>query len=146
MTQSELDSRYGRTPAHRARMRLVAALAAVGVAVAVIGWVVWVGLLSPDASIEAKDVGFVELSDSSVEVRWQLTAPAGAPVSCAVKAVSEKHAVIGWRIVEVPPSETTTRVLRETLRTSEPPVGGSVYRCWLTDEPGAADAVTADLS
>ncbi|MFT4283942.1 MAG: DUF4307 domain-containing protein [Protaetiibacter sp.] len=146
MTQSDLDARYGRTPAHRARMRVLALLAAVGVAVVVVAWVVWVGLLSPAASLETKDVGFVQLSESSVEVRWQLTAPADAPVSCAVKAVSEKHAVIGWRVVEVPPASATTRVLRETLRTSEPPVGGSVYRCWLTGGGATADAVPEDVS
>ncbi|QNO36843.1 DUF4307 domain-containing protein [Protaetiibacter sp. SSC-01] len=145
MTQN-LDERYGRTPAHRARMRLVAIAAAAGVAVVVVAWVVWVGLLGPSASIEAKDVGFGELTDTSVEVRWQLTAPAGAEVSCAVKAVSEKHAVIGWRIVEVPPSDEATRLLRATLRTSEQAVGGSVHRCWLADDAAAADAVLTDLS
>ncbi len=142
----DLDARYGRTPAHRARMRLLGLAAAVGVAVVVVSWVIWAGLFSPDASLETKDVGFVELSDSSVEVRWQLTAPADTPVSCAVKAVSEKHAVVGWRVVDVPPSQQTTRVLSETLRTSEPPVGGSVFRCWLADDVATADAVRAELS
>ncbi len=145
MTQN-LDERYGRTPAHRARMRLFAIVAAAGVAVVVVAWVIWVGVLSPSASLEAKDVGFAELSDTSVEVRWQLTASSGAEVSCAVKAVSEKHAIIGWRIVEVPPSEQTTRLLSATLRTSEQAVGGSVYRCWLTDDAATADAVRAELS
>jgi hypothetical protein len=146
MTQNDLAARYGRTPAHRARMRLVAVLAAVGVAIVVVAWVIWVGLFGPDASLETKDVGFVAHSDSSVEVRWQLTAPSDTPVSCAVKATSEKHAVIGWRIVDVPPSEQTTRILSETLRTSEPPNGGAVFRCWLTDDAAAADAVAGDLS
>lgn len=141
-----LDERYGRTPAHRARMRLFAIVAAAGVAVVVVAWVLWVGLFSPNASLEAKDVGFGELTDTSVEIRWQLTAPAGADVSCAVKAVSEKHAVIGWRVVEVEPSQETTRLVRATLRTSEQAVGGSVHRCWLTDDAAAADAVLADLS
>ncbi len=144
MTQ-HLDERYGRTPAHRARMRLLAILAAVGVGVVVVAWVVWVGLIGPSASLEAKDVGFGELTETSIEVRWQLTAPAGAEVSCSVKAVSEKHAVIGWRVVEVEPSGQTTRLVRATLRTSEPAVGGAVHRCWITDSE-AADAVPGDLS
>ncbi|TXK19557.1 DUF4307 domain-containing protein [Homoserinibacter sp. GY 40078] len=131
MTASELDTRYGRSPARRARTRAVAILAAIGVTVVVIAWVVWVGLLGPGASLETKDVGFETLSDTSVEVRWQLTAPAESDVTCAIKAVSEKHAVIGWKIVEVPASPETTRMLSETLRTSEPSVGGSVFRCWL---------------
>lgn len=132
MTASKLDARYGRTPTRHARTRLFALLAAAGVAVVVVAWVVWAGLLSPGASLEAKDVGFVEVSDSAVEVRWQLTAPADAPVSCALKAVSAKHAIVGWRIVEVEPSTQLSRILSATLRTSEPAVGGLIYRCWLT--------------
>jgi hypothetical protein len=132
MTVNDLDARYGRTPQRRARLRLLAILAASAVAVVVVAWVIWAGLFAPAASLEAKDLGFEELSDSSVEVRWQLTAPAGSDVSCAVKAVSEKHAVIGWKVVEVEASERTTRNLAATLRTSEPPVGGLIYRCWLT--------------
>ncbi len=132
MTANDLDARYGRTPERRTRLRVFAILAAAAVAVVVIAWVVWAGLFAPAASLEAKDLGFEELSASSVEVRWQLTAPAGSDVSCAVKAVSEKHAVIGWKVVEVEPSEQTTRNLAATLRTSEPPVGGLIYRCWLT--------------
>lgn len=132
MTANDLDARYGRTPARRSRRRWFAIAAAAAVAVVVVAWVVWAGLFAPAASLEAKDLGFEELSASSVEVRWQLTAPAGSDVSCAVKAVSEKHAVIGWKVVDVEPSEQTTRNLAATLRTSEPPVGGLISRCWLT--------------
>ncbi|AYF98442.1 DUF4307 domain-containing protein [Protaetiibacter intestinalis] len=144
MTANDLDARYGRTPARRARLRLLAVLAAIAVAVVVGAWVVWAGLFGAAASIEAKDLGFEALSDASVEVRWQLTAPAGHAVSCAVEAVSEKHAVIGWLVVEVEPSQQTTRTLSATLRTSEPPVGGSVFRCWLT-EASAASAPDAGI-
>ena len=132
MTTSDLDTRYGRTAERRVRTRVLASGAAIAVAVVVVAWVFWAGLFSPSASLETKDVGFVELSDTSVEVKWQLTAPANSPVSCAVKAISEKHAVIGWKIVEVEPSERTTRSLSAVLRTSEKPNGGLIFRCWLT--------------
>jgi len=127
-------------------MRLLAIAAAVGVAVVVIAWVMWVGLLGPSASLETKDVGYVALSDDSAEVRWQLTAPADTEVSCALKAVSEKHAIVGWRVVEVPASSETTRILRATLRTSEPIVSGSVFRCWLSDDAASSGAFVGDLS
>ena len=146
MTHSDLDARYGRTPARSRRMRLLAIAAAVGVAVVVIAWVMWVGLLGPSASLETKDVGYVALSDDSAEVRWQLTAPADTEVSCALKAVSEKHAIVGWRVVEVPASSETTRILRATLRTSEPIVSGSVFRCWLSGSPAVSGAFIDDLS
>ncbi|MGN6271482.1 MAG: DUF4307 domain-containing protein [Protaetiibacter sp.] len=146
MTHSDLDARYGRTPARSTRMRFIAIAAAAGVALVVIAWVVWVGLLGPSASLETKDVGYLALSDDTGEVRWQLTAPADTPVSCALKAVSEKHAVVGWLVVEVPPSSETTRVLRATLHTSEPTVSGAVSRCWLSDDGAASGAFIDDLS
>jgi hypothetical protein len=146
MTQNDLDARYGRTPARSARMRFIAIAAAAGVAVVVIAWVVWVGLLGPSASLETKDVGYVALTDDSAEVRWQLTAPADTDVSCALKAVSEKHAIVGWLIVDVPASSETTRILRATLRTSESIVSGSVYRCWLGGETAVSGAFVDDLS
>jgi hypothetical protein len=127
-------------------MRFIAIAAAAGVALVVIAWVVWVGLLGPSASIETKDVGYVAVTEDTGEVRWQLTAPSDTPVTCALKAVSEKHAVVGWLVVEVPPSTETTRVLRATLRTSEPTVSGSVYRCWLGEGGAASGAFIDDLS
>lgn len=145
MTHSDLDARYGRTPARAARMRVFAIAAAAGVAVVVLAWVAWAGLLGPSASLETKDVGYLAVTDDTGEVRWQLTAPADTPVSCALKAVSEKHAVVGWRVVEVPASSETTRVLRATLRTSEPTVSGSVYRCWLGGGGAVSGAFIDDL-
>ena len=49
MTASELDARYGRTPARRTRTRFVAIGAAVGVAVVVVAWVgAVVAVMGPD--------------------------------------------------------------------------------------------------
>ena len=145
MTQPSLDERYGRTPVRAARTRLVAIGAGVGVAVVVVAWGLWAGLLSPASAIETKDVGYEVVADDAVEVRWQLTVSADTAVTCALRAASEKHAVVGWKLVEVPPAEQHTRILTESLRTSEPAVVASVYRCWLP-VGGAADAAASDLS
>jgi hypothetical protein len=146
MTASDLDARYGRTPARRTRARLIAIAAAIGVTVVVTAWLVWAGAFSPTASIESKDVGYLATSDDSGLVRWQLTTPADTAVSCSVKALSEKHAVVGWRVIDVPPSSETTRILRATLRTSEPTVSGGVHKCWLTANTSETGASTGDLS
>jgi hypothetical protein len=65
-------------------------------------------------------------------VRYEVTADAGAAVSCALHALNGTFAIVGWKVVELPPSEQGTRQFRETLRTSEPAVTGLIYRCWLT--------------
>lgn len=145
MTRPDLDARYGRTPADRARSRLLGIGAAAVAAVVLTAWVVWAGLVSPTASLETKDVGYLATSDDTGLVRWQLTAPVDTAVTCSVKAMSEKHAVVAWRVIEVPPSSESTRILRATVRTSEPTVSGGVHRCWLSPDETATSASEPDL-
>lgn len=131
-----LDRRYGRTPQRGRRARLLAIVAAIAVVVTVIAWVVWVGLFSPSASLDSRDLGYSEIAGEAggdaIEVRYEVTADAGASVSCALQALSHDFAIVGWKVVELPPGDTRTRQYREVLRTSEPAVTGLIYRCWLT--------------
>ena len=129
---STLDSRYGRTPERRRRTRLIGILAAIGVVVVVGAWVLWVGLLGPSASLGSRDLGYVLDGDSAIEVRYEVTLDAGQTASCALEALNSDFGIVGWKVVEIPPSEKGTRQFRETLRTSEQAVTGLIYRCWLT--------------
>jgi len=128
---SELDARYGRGRPDTRRTRAIAiAAAAVGLVV-VIAWVVWGGLLGPDASLESRDLGFDIVDDSLVRVEFEVTADAGSDVGCAVQALNESFTVVGWKIVELPASDQRTRSFTEDVRTSELAVSGLIYRCWL---------------
>jgi hypothetical protein len=129
---SALDDRYGRTPGRRRVTRWWAIAVAVAVALVVVLWVGWVGLLGPAASVESDTTGFTILSPSEVEVEYQVSTEPGTTAACAVEALSEKYAVIGWKVVELPASSERTRSLTDTIRTSEPAVTGLNYRCWLT--------------
>ncbi|MEO5921606.1 MAG: DUF4307 domain-containing protein [Pseudolysinimonas sp.] len=132
MSTDSLEARYGRGAEQRRRTRLLAMIAGVGVAVVVVAWVAWVGLFGANASLGSHDLGYSLIGDNAVEVRYEVTADAMTPVSCAVQALNDSFAVVGWKIVVIPPSEQPTRQFRETLRTSEPAVTGLIYRCWLT--------------
>ena len=127
-----IEERYGRSPARRRRTRIIAAVAGAGVLVVVVAWVVWAGLFGPDASLGTRDLGYSLIGDDAVEVQYEVTTEAGSSVSCALQALNSTFAIVGWKIVELPPSEQGTRQFRETLRTSEPAVTGLIYRCWLT--------------
>lgn len=129
---STLDSRYGRTPERQRRIRLIAILAGVGVLVVVTAWVLWVGLLGPSASLGSRDLGYQLDGDSAIEVRYEVTMDAGQSASCALEALNSDFGIVGWKVVDIPASQTTTRQFRETLATSEPAVTGLIYRCWLT--------------
>ncbi|MDH6180335.1 hypothetical protein M2152_000517 [Microbacteriaceae bacterium SG_E_30_P1] len=127
-----LSSRYGRTPGTARRTRTIGIIAAVAVAIVFGLWLWWGGLLEAPAQFEAKDTGHTIESDSRVSVRWQFTAEPGTPASCAIQALDSTFGIVGWRVVDLPPSDQNTRVFTESVLTTERAVTGLIYRCWLT--------------
>ena len=139
MVDSRVAQRYGRTPADRRRSLLFAGIVAAGVVLVVVAWVVWVGLFSPAANLESRDVAFsgpgggpLTEQDTSVDIRFEVTTEPGQPVSCALQALNERFAIVGWKVVELAPGEERTRAFVENVRVTEPAVTGLIYRCWLT--------------
>jgi hypothetical protein len=132
MVQSAVAERYGRTPADRRRRLTLAVVAAGGVLLVVVAWVAWVGLFSPAATLETRDTGYLIHADSTVDIRFEVTTEPGTPVSCALQALNEQFAIVGWKVVELPPGEERTRAFVENVRVTEPAVTGLIYRCWLT--------------
>ena len=130
-TDHLLEERYGRTPSRRLRARLVAWVAGSAVAVVLIAWVVWAGLDGTNATIGTQDIAHTVIDDSHVEVRFDVTLPRGEGALCAVQALSEKFAVVGWKVIEVPPSDLANRSFTEVVRTSELATTGLIYDCWL---------------
>ncbi|MCW4386442.1 DUF4307 domain-containing protein [Salinibacterium sp. SYSU T00001] len=129
-SSAALDARYGRTPERRARQRLVAWIAGIGVALTVIAWVVWVALDGTTATIQSRMLGADILDDRAVTMTVEVSAPAGTEVSCALEVQNANHAIVGWKIVELPSSERYTRTFTETVNTVDQGVTGLIYRCW----------------
>jgi len=127
-----IDARYGRTPDRRRRTRLIAIIAAAGVLVTVVAWVLWAGLFGAAAGLDHRDLGYVIDGDSAIEVRYEVTMDAGQTASCAVEALNSDFEIVGWKLVDIPASDRGTRAFRETLSTSQEAVTGLIYRCWLT--------------
>ncbi|MBX9718102.1 MAG: DUF4307 domain-containing protein [Microbacteriaceae bacterium] len=129
--QQRLDERYGRTAGAERRTRTGMIVAGVVFAVVFTAWVVWGGLSGTNAELETRELGYANVTNSSIDVRWEVSVEPGTAVSCAIQALNASFGIVGWRIVELPPSTDRTRVFAETLRTAEPPVTGLPYRCWL---------------
>jgi hypothetical protein len=129
---SDLDRRYGRTVRDKRRTRRFAYIAAAGFTVVLGAWLFWGGVIDGLDTIDAQNTGHTVLSDSEVEVTWQITATPGQTASCAVQALNESFAIVGWKIVDVPASTERTQSITEIVRTSEQSVTGLIYRCWLT--------------
>ena len=130
-SDDDLAERYGRGPVDRRRTRLWFAATAVAFAVVFGAWLWWGGLSTPAAQLEARDAGYEVVDDRTVTVEWRLTVPPGTPAKCAVQAMNGRYEVVGWKIVDVPPSDQRTRLLSEQLQTTGRAETGLIYRCWL---------------
>ena len=127
-----LDARYGRTPGRRLRARWIAVIVGGGVAIVVVAWVVWAGLLGTTASIETQDIGATVVDASTIDLREQVTVDPGTRVTCTFEALDKEFAIVGWKGVQLPPASERNRVLTERLRTSAPAESGLIGSCWLT--------------
>ena len=132
VTAPEIDERYGRTPRNRRRTKIFGWTAAGGFAVVLIAWLVWGGVFEGVDKVVSLDIGHTILSESEIEVTFQITENPGEEVSCALVAENETYSVVGWKIVELPASEQRTRQFTEIVRTTEPSANGLIYRCWLS--------------
>lgn len=132
-TSTALDARYGRSVGKRRRDRAIAVVVAIFVALVIGAWVIWAGLDLARGGLDSTDIGHKVLNDRSVSINYQVSMPPGSTASCALEVENEAHAIIGWKIVDVPASSTTTtRAFTEVVRSSELGVTGLIYRCWLT--------------
>jgi hypothetical protein len=126
-----LDSRYGRTPRSRSRQRWIVLIVAAGFVVVFAAWVIFAGLDSARGGLQNRDLAFSLVDDHHVDVTFEVSAPTGSTSYCAVQALSEQQAVVGWRVVEIPPADRYARVFTERVRTIDTAVTGLIYRCWL---------------
>lgn len=129
--QARLDARYGRTPADRRRSRVVVIGTAIAFVIVFTAWVIWGGLSGTNASLEVRELGYSNVTDTSIDVKWEVTVAPGTEVTCALQALNGSFGIVGWRVVELGASDRITRVFEESLRTAEPAVTGLPYRCWL---------------
>lgn len=128
-TQDMLDERYGRTGSTRRRVT-IGALAAVGaVAAVLLAWSTVAGTLD---DVDVDTTGFTVEDERTVSLAFQLTAPAGRSVACALEAQDEDHGIVGWKIVEYPASDLRVRAFRESIPTTAEATTGLVSACWVT--------------
>jgi hypothetical protein len=130
--RAALDARYGRSTGKRLRDRWIAITVAVAVAIVIGAWVIWAGLDLASGGLDSSDIGHKVLNDRSVRVSYQVSMPPGSTASCALEVENEAHAIVGWKIVDIPASTSTTRAFTDVVRSSELGVTGLIYRCWLT--------------
>jgi len=129
MTQpTDFESRYG---IRRSRDFRVVWILGFTFLAAFAGWSVWA--LSSDRSFGLEWVAFESETGGTVaSVTWNVTAPIGTEVSCAIRTVAPSMATNGWKVVDLPASTTSTSTHRESVRAVGETRGIEVYSCWRT--------------
>ena len=105
-----------------------------------IGFLAWVSTSQSLSDVSFKDVGYSTTDATLAEVDFQVTREPGTAVKCAVKALDSKFAVVGWKVVDIPPAESNgtadggrTVAQRVAVRTESLSVSGVVDSCWAAD-------------
>lgn len=128
-TQAMLDERYGRVRSPRRRWVLGGLIA---LAVLLVGGFAWMTVAGSLDDVAADGTSFTIVDEHSVVLTFQLSAPAGSSVVCALEAQDEEHGVVGYRIVHVPPGDAHTRAFQEAIPTVAAATTGLVDSCWVT--------------
>jgi len=128
-THHMLDERYGRTTSVRRRWTIVIVSVIGAALVALFAWMTVAGSVD-DVGVDT--TGFSVEDARTVELAFQVTAPAGRSVACALEAQDADHGVVGWKVVEYPGSELRTRAFHETIPTTAEATTGLVNACWVT--------------
>ena len=127
MDQAELlAARYGVKQSNPKRNRVlsIAGVAALTITAA------WFGFANY-SPMSFQDLGYRVLSDTRVEIDFELTRPQGADVVCSLEALNNQFAPVGWIEIVIPGSDSTTVRNTITINTTELAVTGLVDECRL---------------
>lgn len=127
-----IERRYGRTPERRRRDRWLLGGGLLALVLIVGAWVVWAGWDNNQAELETTDTAFTIPDAHHVDISFSINAPVGTPVTCALQALNEDFAIVGWRIIEYPGSDSRVTKHTETIRTVQQSNTGLINTCWLT--------------
>lgn len=122
-----LEDRYGRRHSPWAAA-LVVALAVVPF----LAWVIWAGVQQADQDLRWATVGFSDISDTSVRIRFDVFLPSGATATCTVRALDRQGVEVGRASVPVEATGTDLSVVY-ALPVTARPSSAFVETCRLDD-------------
>jgi len=118
--------RYGRRREPRRRRGLPVVLAAAAAAAATLALTVGLYQRFGDPAYEPRVVGYTDITDQQIAIRFRVRLPRGEGAVCAVRARARDGAVVGRAEVPVPAGTTE---ITYRLATSARPFIGEVARC-----------------
>lgn len=95
--------------------------------------VVW-GVSATHGRVHWVYTGHQVVSDTEVEVRFDLRRDPTRAVTCRIEAQAETHVVVGRTEVDVEPTESSPSRHIVGVSTASPAITGYVDQCWYADE------------
>jgi hypothetical protein len=113
----------------------------IGVILVAVAAVASIALTTGNPDVSSKDVGFSLTSGGRASVDFEVTKDPSATAQCAIQALSENYAVVGWKVATIGPADGEggrnaggTTAHRTDLRTDSPAVSGGVNACWIVED------------
>jgi hypothetical protein len=120
--------RYGGSGLSARTVWIIASVAVI----AFFSWVTWV--FSTDKTTGIEWVAFESTGgETTAMMKFQITAPPGTPVTCALRTVDYSMGTNGWTVKSYPASNQFTTQYSETIKAVSEVSGIDVYRCWRED-------------
>jgi hypothetical protein len=96
-------------------------------------WFAITSTIAGSTQVKTQDIGFEVVSDQQVDFRFTVTTPAelSNPATCAVQALNQQFAIVGYKEVALPAKTKAGEVISVTVNTTELAVSGLVDYCWL---------------
>ena len=132
---NSLTNRYGRPKralSKKAKIIILSVVAALA-----LFWILWVSV-GNNTGVSQKLVSYEVVDSTLSTVDLSVTKAPGATAQCAVKAMNESFAVVGWNVITIGPNGTDTgseggrtTTVRGQMRTDSLAVTGVVENCWI---------------
>ncbi len=90
---------------------------------------IWFGTAASSGKVNWVNSGFEVVSDSQVQVRFDVHRDPSRAVSCVIEAQDESHFVVGRTTTVVEPSDASPSRQIAGVQTAGPAVTGYVERC-----------------
>lgn len=95
--------------------------------------VVW-GLSATQGRVHWVYTGHQVVSNTQVDVRFDLRRDPTRAVTCRIEAQAETHVVVGRTTVTVEPTQSSPSRHIASVSTASPAITGYVDQCWYADE------------
>lgn len=125
-----LKDRYGAPRSDQRLTWIVAGFAAV----LVLAWFIWQAFTLNQPSITWSEAGLTIVSDSQVDVNFNVSTEVGSTVTCTVRAYTENTTEVGVKDVTIGPVTSEETGVSVSVATIQPATGARVTDCRFTSE------------